>query len=307
MDSYIYTAQDAVNLRDFLMNKPTKDNLKDKPYDINGDGAWNIFDLCLIKRELLKQMENNKNAIVIYFSRTNNTEKIANYIIDITNADSYEIEAAVPYTDEDIAYTNSSCRANKEQNDNTIRPEIADPIASIESYDVIFLGYPIWWGEEPRIIDTFLESYDFSDKTVIPFCTSGSSGISASENNIKNLVPIGNQVQGRRFSANASKSDVNNWIKEIDILKEKSEEKLYLTINNTKISATFEKNSSADALKEKLAEGDVVIEAHDYGNFEKVDALGFSLPQNDAQITTEPGDLILYQGNQFTIYYDKNS
>lgn len=307
MDSYIYTAQDAVNLRDFIMNKPTKDNLKGKPYDMNGDGAWNIFDLCLIKRELLKQMENNKNAIVVYFSRTNNTEKIANYIIDITNADSYEIEAAVPYTDEDIAYTNSSCRANKEQNDKTIRPEITDPIASIESYDVIFLGYPIWWGEEPRIIDTFLESYDFSDKTVIPFCTSGSSGISASENNIKNLVPIGNQVQGRRFSANASKSDVNDWIKEIDILKEKSEEKLYLTINNTKISATFEKNSSADALKEKLAEGDVVIEAHDYGNFEKVGALGFSLPQNDTQITTEPGDLILYQGNQFTIYYDKNS
>ena len=90
-------------------------------------------------------------------------------------------------------------------------------------------------------------------------------------------------------------------------MKDNSEEKLYLTINDTKISATLEKNSSANALK-KLSESDVVIEAHDYGNFEKVGSLGFTLPRrNDTQITTELGDLILYQGNQFTIYYDENS
>ncbi len=154
---------------------------------------------------------------------------------------------------------------------------------------------------------TFLESYDFSDKTVIPFCTSGGSGISASEKNIANLVPIGNQFAGKRFSANATESEVEAWLKEINIMKENAEEKLYLTINDTKISATFENNSSADALKEKLSEGDVVIEAHDYGNFEKVGSLGFTLPRNDTQITTKPGDLILYQGNQFTIYYDENS
>lgn len=166
---------------------------------------------------------------------------------------------------------------------------------------------PIWWGEEPRIIDTFLESYDFSDKTVIPFCTSGGSGISASEKNITDLVPIGNQFAGKRFSANATESEVEAWLKEINIMKENAEEKLYLTINDTKISATFENNSSADALKEKLSEGDVVIEAHDYGNFEKVGSLGFTLPRNDTQITTESGDLILYQGNQFVVYYDENS
>ncbi|MDE6019881.1 MAG: hypothetical protein K2H01_02635, partial [Ruminococcus sp.] len=251
--SYTYTVQDAVNLQDFLLNRPIKESLNDKPYDMNNDGVWNIFDLCLIKSELLIPSESKNDTIVVYFSRTNNTEKIAEHIIDLTNADSCKIEAAVPYTDADIRYQDNNCRANKEQNDKTVRPEIAEPIASIDSYDVVFIGYPIWWGEEPRIIDTFLESYDFSDKIVVPFCTSGSSGIAASEKNIADLVSIGNQLKGKRFSANASKSEVEEWLKEIDIMKENSEDKLYLAINDTKISATFEKNSSADTLKEKLS------------------------------------------------------
>lgn len=278
---------------------------------MDNDGVWDVFDLCLMKRELIMLSENENDTIVVYFSRTNNTEKIAEHIIDITNADSYEIEAAVPYTDADIRYQDNNCRANKEQNDKTVRPEIAEPITSIDSYDVVFIGYPIWWGEEPRIIDTFLESYDFSDKTVVPFCTSGGSGISLSEKNIANLIPIGNQLEGKRFSASASQSEIESWVKEkqteISQMNKKSENKLYLTINETKISATLENNSSTDALKEKLSEGDVVIEAHDYGNFEKVGSLGFTLPKNDTQITTEAGDLILYQGNQFVVYYDENS
>ena len=159
------------------------------------------------------------NTLVICFSRTGNTEKIAEYLIELTEADSYVIEAAVPYTDEDIEYNNNSCRANQEQNDKSVRPEIADPIDSIDSYDTIFLGYPIWWGQEPRIIDTFLESYDFSEKTVIPFCTSGSSGIETSEKNISELVTIGNQLEGRRFPAGASKDEVNEWYDTLDLNK----------------------------------------------------------------------------------------
>ena len=159
------------------------------------------------------------NTLVVYFSRTGNTEKIAEYLIELTNADSYVIEAAVPYTDEDIEYNNASCRANQEQNDKSVRPEIADPISSIDSYDTIFLGFPIWWGQEPRIIDTFLESYDFSEKTVIPFCTSGSSGISTSEKNISGLVTIGTQLEGKRFPAGASKDEVKEWYDTLNLNK----------------------------------------------------------------------------------------
>lgn len=208
-----YTMQDVKNLQDFLLSKETPD-LSGKAYDLDNDGAWTAFDLCLMRGIVLKQIDNQNDTLVVYFSRTGNTEKIAEYLIDITHADSYVIEAAIPYTDEDIAYTNSSCRANKEQNDKTVRPEIADPIESIDSYDVIYLGYPIWWGEEPRIIDTFLENYDFSDKIVVPFCTSASSGNAASERNIANLVPIGNQLEGKRFSASASKESVETWLNE---------------------------------------------------------------------------------------------
>jgi flavodoxin len=163
------------------------------------------------KNNIAATESTESNTLVVYFSRTGNTEKIAEYLIELTNADSYVIEAAVPYTDEDIEYNNASCRANKEQNDKSVRPEIANPIASIDSYDTIFLGYPIWWGQEPRIIDTFLESYDFSEKTVIPFCTSGSSGIGTSEKNISELVTIGTQLEGKRFPAGASEDEVKEW------------------------------------------------------------------------------------------------
>ena len=138
---YSYMMQDIRNLQDFLLTKPAEDDLTGKPYDLNGDGKWNAVDLTLMKREL--PPVNDSETLVIYFSRTGNTEKIAQYLIELTGADSYVIEAAVPYTDADIKYQDDNCRANKEQNDKTVRPEIANPIASIDSYDTIFLGYPI--------------------------------------------------------------------------------------------------------------------------------------------------------------------
>ena len=304
-----YTIQDVRNLQDFILAKPVEEDLTGKPYDLNGDDRWDVYDLCLMRREVLKNPNtaSDNDTLVIYFSRTGNTEKIAEYLIDITNADSYVIEAAVPYSDADIKYQDDNCRANKEQNDKTVRPEIANPIASIDSYDTIFLGYPIWWGQEPRIIDTFLESYDFSDKTVIPFCTSASSGIATSEKNIKALVPIGNQLEGRRFSSGATKEDVKAWYDTLPLNEEKSDNKLKISVNGTELTATLEDNSSAQALTELLKQGNITVDMNDYGNFEKVGDLPQSLPKNDEKITTVPGDIILYQGNKITIYYAENT
>ena len=304
-----YTIQDVRNLQDFILAKPVEEDLTGKPYDLNGDDRWDVYDLCLMRREVLKNPNTayDNDTLVIYFSRTGNTEKIAEYLIDITNADSYVIEAAVPYSDADIKYQDDNCRANKEQNDKSVRPEIANPIASIDSYDTIFLGYPIWWGQEPRIIDTFLESYDFSDKTVIPFCTSASSGIATSEKNIKALVPIGNQLEGRRFSSGATKEDVKAWYDTLPLNEEKSDNKLKISVNGTELTATLEDNSSAQALTELLKQGNITVDMSDYGNFEKVGNLPQSLPKNDEKITTVPGDIILYQGNKITIYYAENT
>ena len=277
-------------LRQKKQHKPVEEDLTGKPYDLNGDDRWDVYDLCLMRREVLKNPNTayDNDTLVIYFSRTGNTEKIAEYLIDITNADSYVIEAAVPYSDADIKYQDDNCRANKEQNDKSVRPEIANPIASIDSYDTIFLGYPIWWGQEPRIIDTFLESYDFSDKTVIPFCTSASSGI-------------------RRFSSGATKEDVKAWYDTLPLNEEKSDNKLKISVNGTELTATLEDNSSAQALTELLKQGNITVDMSDYGNFEKVGNLPQSLPKNDEKITTVPGDIILYQGNKITIYYAENT
>ncbi|MBQ6182098.1 MAG: hypothetical protein IJK31_10510 [Ruminococcus sp.] len=305
--SYEYTIQDVRNLQDFLLTRPTEEDLTGKPYDLTGDERWDVFDLCLMKREVLNNLSSDNDTLVIYFSRTGNTEKIAEYLIELTDADSYVIEAAVPYTDDDIKYQDDNCRANKEQNDKSVRPEIANPIESIDSYDTIFLGYPIWWGQEPRIIDTFLESYDFSDKTVIPFCTSGSSGIATSEKNIADLAPIGNQLEGRRFPASATKDDVKEWVDTLPLNNEKSETKLLISVGDTELTATLADNSSAQALVELLKQGDISVDMSDYSNFEKVGELPESLPKNDEQLDTDYGDLILYLGHRFVIYYDKNS
>lgn len=221
-----YSIQDVKNLQYFLLNRSTEEDLTEKSYDLDGDGIWTVFDLCLMKHYIFQSMqppaEKNNDILVAYFSRTGTTKQVAEYIIDITGAESFEIEAAVPYTDEDIQYSNSSCRANQEQNDQSVRPEIAGSIENMEHYDTIFVGYPIWWGQEPRIIDTFLESYDFSDKTVIPFCTSHSSGIGTSESNIRNLgVNYGELFSGRRFSAESTKDEVAEWIETLNLKSER--------------------------------------------------------------------------------------
>ena len=271
--------------------------------DTYSEEKQNISD----KSEIQDSVSPSSDMLVIYFSRTGNTEKIAQYLVEITGADSYVIEAAVPYTDADIKYQDDTCRANKEQNDKTVRPEIANPIESIDSYDTIFLGYPIWWGQEPRIIDTFLESYDFSDKTVIPFCTSASSGIATSEKNIADLVPIGNQLEGKRFPASAAKDDVKEWVDTLPLNQDKAETKLLISVGDTELTATLADNSSAQALFVLLKKGEITIDMSDYSNFEKVGELPESLPTNDEQLDTDYGDLILYLGHRFVIYYDKNS
>lgn len=159
----------------------------------------------------------NTNSIVIYFSATGNTERIANMIGDVTKSSVTRIIPANPYTDEDLNYSNDDCRANKEQNDDDARPEIENTIDNIESYDIIYLGYPIWWGDVPKIILTFLDTYDLSGKTIIPFCTSGSSDISTSVSTLRNYNSNINVLDGKRFSTFDDESDISSWINELDL------------------------------------------------------------------------------------------
>ncbi len=154
--------------------------------------------------------------LIAYFSATNNTEGIANHLDAILDADLYEIVPETPYTSADLDY-NTDCRANREQNDASARPAISGSVDNMEQYDVIFLGYPIWWGQAPKIISTFLEGYDLSGKTIVPFCTSGSSGIGSSATNLHSLASDATWLDGQRFSGSASQSDVESWVNGLDL------------------------------------------------------------------------------------------
>lgn len=155
----------------------------------------------------------DSNVLVVYFSRTGNTKQLAEYAADYCSADLFEIKAKVPYTDEDIDYGNSDSRTSIEQNDKSVRPEIANSISDISQYHVVILAYPIWWGQAPRIIDTFLESYDFTNKTIIPFCTSASSDIGSSDDELHALTSDKTiWAEGKRFAAGTSEETLIAWL-----------------------------------------------------------------------------------------------
>ncbi len=152
----------------------------------------------------------DNNVLIAYFSATNNTENIATKIQNKLKCDIFEIEPQMAYTSADLNY-NSDCRANREQNDSKARPEIENTI-DITKYDTIYLGYPIWWGTNPKIILTLLDTYDFTNKTIIPFCTSGSTGISGSVNDLRSYNNKLNIKDGKRFSSNDSDEIIKDFI-----------------------------------------------------------------------------------------------
>ena len=154
--------------------------------------------------------DSGSRVLIAYFSATGTTKKIAEYAADAASADLYEIVPAEPYTADDLNYNVSNCRANAEMNDPSSRPEISGGVTNMADYDIVFIGYPIWWGEAPRIVSTFIESYDFSGKTVVTFSTSGGSG--HNDRSIKELASGANWVTGARLKSNSSQSDVADWI-----------------------------------------------------------------------------------------------
>ena len=244
---------------------------------------------------------NNTNTLVAYFSVTNHTEGIANEIKSYLNSDIFEIVPKQEYTSEDIDY-NSDCRAKREQNDDKARPEIKNKIEDISKYDTIALGYPIWWAEAPKIMYTFIESYNFDDKTILPFCTSGSSPIGDSAINLAKSAPKANWLEGKRFSADASKKEINSWLDTYFKKEDKKDMKLY--IDNQNIEVIWEDNDSIKELKKLLP---LTINMHEYGGFEQTGNIGSNVTRNDKQIDVIPGDIVLYNGNAISVFYAPSS
>lgn len=158
----------------------------------------------------------HSDVLVAYFSATGTTKGVAERIASVTGGDLYQILAAEPYTEDDLNYNNDSSRSTVEQNDKSVRPEIGSEEISLDGYTTVYLGFPIWWGEEPRILDTFVEKYNFEGITVIPFCTSGGSGIGRSGSNMESLAGAGTWLEGQRFSGNVSEEELQSWIEGLE-------------------------------------------------------------------------------------------
>ena len=254
-------------------------------------------------------------VLIAYFSNTGSTEAIAKHLEAVLGADLYRIVPEIPYTPADLDYTDPNCRANREQGDALARPAISGALPDLSGYDAVFLGYPIWHGQAPKILYTFLESADFGGRTIVPFCTSGSSPIGSSATNLATVTSGATWLSGHRFDGSAGQSAVADWTEGLELprgAREHKEEgnRMYIQVSGVQDAlwtATLAENSSAEALKELLRGGPLTIQMSDYGSMEKVGPIGQSLPRNDQQITTGAGDIILYQGNSLVIYYDTNS
>lgn len=288
----------------------SSEQTNDSKDDSKGDSKEEVKDDSKEDSNLSSNQSETSGSkiLVAYFSRTGNTRPLAEYAAEYYSADFFEIEAATPYTDDDIKYY-TDCRADREQNDPTARPEIAGSVAEMEKYDVIVLAYPIWHGQAPRIINTFLESYDFSGKTIIPFCTSASSGIGSSATNLHPLVSdTATWIDGKRFAAGTDKEELTKWLGSVYPINTSSEvNELRLYINDTEIPVIWEDNASVKEIMEEATKGEITVTMSKYSDFEQVGSLDKRYTSNDKQTTTHNGDIVLYSSNQIVVFYGSNS
>ncbi len=219
--------------------------------------------------DALEESQTGK-TLVVYFSATGNTEQAAGYIADLTEGDLFELEPADPYTDEDLNYGNEKSRVSREYADESLRTVelLADTVENWESYDTVFIGYPIWWGIAAWPVDTFVKANDFTGKTVIPFCTSASSGLGESGELLAELAGTGDWQEGICFRSSVSESDVQEWLD--SVLNDKSEEIADALDSNTEISDTSvesetfsnEESSAPDTDVSESSEGNNILIAY---------------------------------------------
>jgi len=180
-----------------------------------------VIGLLIIGAGVVFALQNNskenpvksENTLVAYFSATGTTKRVAQNLAKVTGADIYEIKPLKPYTSADLNWHDSNSRSSVEMNDPKSRPELVSDNFSIDNYDTIYLGFPIWWGTAPKVVHTFLEKYDFSGKKVIIFATSGSSGLGDTANNLKSSVSTSTKiVEGKVLNGNPSVNELKQWV-----------------------------------------------------------------------------------------------
>ena len=268
----------------------------------------------------------DNKTLIVYYSYTNNTEQIVDDLKTMIHADVIEVEPV----NKNLNYAANNYAIGTEQlnkiknnpNDESSYPAIeTSPILStgegLKKYNTIIIATPLWWSQMASNMQTFLFKYgkEMEGKNIGLIVSSHSSGISGVEADAKRLVPNG-KFYAKSLWINASKHSqrkdlLEQWLKDVNFNDNVNDNYNYntmnLKVNNSTLTVKLADNAATKALVERLKGGAVTYNAHDYGGFEKVGALGFSLPSNDAYINTEPGDIMLYTSNQLCIFFDSNS
>lgn len=151
------------------------------------------------------------NKLIAYFSATGTTERVAKDLAKAVGADLFEIPPAEPYTPADLNWNDKRSRSSVEMNDETCRPALAETVANMGAYDTVFVGFPVWWYVEPRVIDTFLEAHDFAGKTIVPFATSGGSGLGKAPQRMQKLAPGANVLAGKVLNGQPHADELRTW------------------------------------------------------------------------------------------------
>ena len=253
----------------------------------------------------LPEIRENPEAktLVVYFSTDDTVKAAARTIADALDADVFEVVPEIPYSEADLAYY-TDCRADREQADASARPGISAWPESMEQYRTVFIGYPIWHGQAPKILYTLVEGIDLGGKTVVPFCTSASSGAGSSAKNLQ-AVSAGEAEwrDAMRIDNRSTAEDIRTWALSLGLEGEKT---MRMMIGTTPVEVKWEDNEAVAALEE-LAAGGLEIAMSMYGGFEQVGPIGRRLPSSDVQTVTDSGDIVLYSGSQLVVFYGSNS
>ena len=180
-----------------------------------------IFPLALAEESVTKEPaaedEPHSHILIAYFSATGITKGVAEKLQEALNADIYEIVPEEPYTDADLNWNDSKSRTSLETDDPACRPEIAGELPDLTEYDTVLIGYPIWWGDVPRIVSNFVESVDLAEKTMAVFFTSGGSGLGNSMKHLEEQAGAGTWLEGQRFTARTTVEELIEWTESLEI------------------------------------------------------------------------------------------
>ena len=280
-------------------------------------------DACPGKNATAPSGTNSTNGdnktLIVYYSYTNNTEQIVDDLKTMINADVIEVEPANKNLDyaanNYVIGTEQLNKIKNNPNDESSYPAIDPVIVDMSKYNTVIIATPLWWSQMASNMQTLLFKYgdEMAGKNIGLIVSSHNSGISGVEADAKRLVPNG-KFYAKSLWINASKHSqrkalLEQWLKDVNYNDNVNVDynTMNLKVNNSTMKVKLSDNAATKALVERLKEGTITYNAYDYGGFEKVGALGFSLPSNDTYITTEPGDIMLYTSNQLCIFFDSNS